>query len=55
MTKEEMLAEYEVIGFAYGLCVVRRKSDGVEGTLEFSRDEESNERRYFGFRGVSNA
>jgi hypothetical protein len=35
MTKDEMLAEYEVLGFAYCMCIVRRKSDGVKGTLDF--------------------
>jgi len=35
MTKEEMLNEYEVLGFAYGYVLVKRLSDGVRGTLEF--------------------
>ena len=35
MTTEEMLEQYEVLGFAFYMCVVRRKSDGVEGTLDF--------------------
>ncbi len=34
-TKDEMLAEFDVIGFAFGLCAVKRKSDGQRGTLEF--------------------
>jgi hypothetical protein len=35
LTKDQMLEQYEVLGFAYGLCVVERKSDGVKGTLDF--------------------
>lgn len=37
-TKEEMLAEFDVIGFWLGICIVKRKSDGVKGTLEFTTD-----------------
>jgi hypothetical protein len=48
MTKDEMLAEFDVLGFAYGICVVRRKSDGVRGTLDFADDHAAG-RRYFGF------
>ena len=36
MTTEEMLDVYDVRGFALGLAVVRRKSDDVLGTLEFT-------------------
>ncbi len=35
LTKDQMLEQYEVLGFAYNLCVVQRKSDGVKGTLDF--------------------
>jgi hypothetical protein len=35
MTTQEMQEEYDVEGFAYGICVVRRKADGVLGTLDF--------------------
>jgi hypothetical protein len=35
LTKDQMLEQYEVLGFAWYRCVVRRKSDGVNGTLEF--------------------
>jgi hypothetical protein len=35
LTKDQMLEQYEVLGFAYGMCVVKRLSDGVKGTLEF--------------------
>jgi hypothetical protein len=44
-TTQEMLAEFEVVGFAYAIAVVRRKSDGVLGTLEFTHAP----RLYFGF------
>jgi|LakMenE01Jun11ns_1017448.scaffolds.fasta_scaffold9559130_1 hypothetical protein len=36
LTKDQMLSEYTVLGFAMYLCVVERKSDGVRGTLDFS-------------------
>ena len=32
MTKDQMLEQYEVLGFFYDLCIVKRKSDGVKGT-----------------------
>jgi hypothetical protein len=35
LTKDQMLEEYEVLGFAYGLCIVKRKSDGAKGSLDF--------------------
>jgi hypothetical protein len=35
-TKEQMLKEYNVLGFAMGQCIVQRKSDGVKGTLDFA-------------------
>ena len=35
LTKEQMLEEYDVDGFFYDLCLVRRKSDGMKGTLQF--------------------
>jgi hypothetical protein len=35
MTTEEMLRDYEVRGFALGICVVKRREDGVLGTLDF--------------------
>jgi hypothetical protein len=35
MTTAEMQEQYEVLGFAYYMCVVRRKSDGVQGVLQF--------------------
>ncbi len=34
-TTEEMRRDFEVLGFAYGVCVVRRRSDGQLGTLDF--------------------
>ena len=44
MNTQEMLAHYEVIGFSYGVCMVKRKADGVMGSLLF--DSESGERQY---------
>ena len=49
MTKEQMLEQYEVLGFAYGFCVVRRKADGREGTLSFKAID--NVRYYYDFVG----
>lgn len=48
MTKDEMLDKYDVLGFAYYMCVVERKSDGVRGTLDFS-DDQNGIRRYYNF------
>lgn len=45
-TTAEMAAEFDVIGFAAPFVVVRRKADGVEGSLEFRHSP----RVYFGFR-----
>jgi hypothetical protein len=38
--------EFEVLGFAAPFVVVRRRSDGVKGSLEFTH----NPRVYFGWR-----
>ena len=46
LTKDELLAQYEVLGFSYGMCVVRRKSDGVRGVMLFTPDAD---RRYYDF------
>ena len=35
-TKEQMLDKFDVLGFAYGLCVVKEKETGNEGTLYFT-------------------
>jgi len=35
MTTEQMQEKYEVIAFAAPLVIVKRKSDNVEGTLQF--------------------
>lgn len=43
-----MLERYEVLGFALYMCVVRRKSDGVKGTLDFS-DDLIHGRHYYNF------
>jgi hypothetical protein len=42
-TTRELAEEFEVIGFAAPLVVVRRKADGVKGSLEFQH----NPRLYF--------
>lgn len=47
-TTDEMTAEFEVQGFAAPWVVVRRRSDGVRGTLEFTHAP----RRYFDFTPV---
>jgi hypothetical protein len=49
MNTEEMCAQYEVLGFGYGYCLVRRKSDGVRGTLEFNHGTPTNPRIYTNF------
>ena len=36
LTKDQMMNDYTVLGFALGMCVVERKEDGVRGTLDFS-------------------
>ena len=53
LTKDEMLEQYEVLGFAalaedLRWCVVERKSDGAKGTLDFATYE--GVRYYYGFR-----
>jgi hypothetical protein len=47
MTTAEMQEQYEVLGFAYYMCVVKRKSDGKSGTLDFKRIDDT--RYYFNF------
>ena len=42
---DELSRDFEVIGFAAPLVVVRRKSDGVKGSLMFQHDP----RLYFGW------
>jgi hypothetical protein len=44
-TTEEMTAEFEAVGFAAPFVVVKRRSDGVLGTLEFKHSP----RVYFGW------
>lgn len=44
-TTDEMQRDFEVIGFAAPFVVVRRRSDGVKGSLEFTHSP----RTYFGF------
>lgn len=45
-TTQEMTRDFDVLGFAAPFVVVRRKSDGKTGTLEFTHSP----RVYFGFR-----
>jgi len=48
LTKDQMLEQYEVLGFSYGMCVVKRMSDGVKGTLDFGDHTLDGERtRYY--------
>jgi hypothetical protein len=42
---KELAEDYEVIGFMAPLVVVRRKADGVKGSLEFQHQP----RNYFSF------
>jgi len=45
LTTDELREEYEVIGFLAPFVIVRRKSDGVRGSMEFTH----NPRMYFNF------
>lgn len=45
-TTDEMSADFEAIGFAAPYIVVRRKSDGKKGSLEFQHSP----RFYYNFR-----
>jgi hypothetical protein len=45
-TTEEMQRDFEVLGFSAPFVVVRRRSDGVRGSLEFTHSP----RVYFGWR-----
>jgi len=35
---KELIEDFEVIGFMAPIAVVRRRSDGVKGSLEFQHD-----------------
>jgi hypothetical protein len=45
-TTEELQRDFEVLGFAAPFVVVRRRSDGQRGSLEFTHSP----RVYFGWR-----
>lgn len=45
-TTEELREHFEVIGFMAPLVVVRRKADGIKGSLEFQHQP----RIYFNFK-----
>jgi hypothetical protein len=51
LTKDELLKDYEVLGFAMYMCMVKRKSDGVVGTFAFDAFEEDGRlvRKYYDF------
>lgn len=36
-TTSELAEQFDVLGFGLGFCVVRRKSDGVKGSLDYSK------------------
>jgi len=42
---QELQEDFEVVGFAMGLCAVRRKSDGKLGSVQFDHAP----RRYYDF------
>ena len=48
-TTAEMQEDFKVLGFAYGMCVVERKADGVKGTLQFGTFEDDPVRYYYDF------
>lgn len=45
-TTDELTRDFEVLAFLAPLVIVRRRSDGVKGTLQFTHMP----RRYFGWR-----
>jgi hypothetical protein len=53
MNTQEMTAEYEVIGFMAPFVAVRRRSDGVEGTMMFNHGTPDNPRMYTNFEEAS--
>jgi hypothetical protein len=48
---EELQRDFEVLGFMAPFVVVRRRSDGLRGSLEFAPTIPDGERVYFGWRG----
>jgi hypothetical protein len=44
----QLQEQFNVIGFGYGYVAVKRKSDGVKGSLDFTNDEKG-ERYYYKF------
>lgn len=55
MTKDELLEQYEVLGFAAYMCMVKRRADGVKGTLDFTHVIEGDDkivRYYYNFQEV---
>lgn len=48
-TTDQLREEFDVLGFAYGMVVVRRKSDGVRGSLQFNHGSPTSPRLYRDF------
>jgi len=48
LTKEQLLEQYNVVGFSHCLCIVERKSDGVIGSFDFC--DVAGTRYYYDFR-----
>jgi hypothetical protein len=46
--KAEVLEDFDIESFGYGLCFVKRKSDGQRGVLDFNH----NPRVYFNFQPI---
>ena len=44
----ELQEDYEVMGFLAGWCIVKRKSDGIKGVLDFDHAP----RRYYNFQAT---
>jgi hypothetical protein len=43
---EALTRDFEVESFFYDICFVKRRADGVKGSLTFHRDPERNTRIY---------
>ena len=48
LTKEQLLEQYNVVGFSHNLCIVERMSDGVIGSFDFC--DVAGTRYYYDFR-----
>ncbi len=45
-TTDELMEDFEVLGFLAPVCVVRRRADGVKGSVEFQHQP----RYFFGWK-----